>query len=63
MVSKFQITHKNDLIRTTRIRSFLFKPKGLVCNRGLPCMSFRLDYIQLKLITFRYFEFHTPPQR
>ena len=27
------ISTKNDLIRTTRIRSFLFKPKVLICNR------------------------------
>ena len=46
--------------KSSRLRSFLFKPKGLVCNHGLPCMEsplrvchFRLNYIQLKLIEFR----------
>ncbi|MBO5412431.1 MAG: hypothetical protein J6A38_05065, partial [Clostridia bacterium] len=46
--------------KSSRLRSFLFKPKGLVCNHGLPCMEsplgvchFRLNYIQLKLIEVR----------
>ena len=46
------------LLQKTSFKSelvlFLFKPKGLVCNHGLPCMELALPYVIFGLITYNF---------